>query len=61
MTPFPDWYSIGPNVRYFQQHGATGIFQEGDCKTVIPFRFVVLSASLTLEVSLFQTRAQAAT
>ena len=29
MTPFPDWYSIGPNARYFQQHGVTGIFQEG--------------------------------
>ena len=29
MTPFPDWYSIGPNVRYFQQHGVTGLFQEG--------------------------------
>lgn len=29
MAPFPDWYSIGPNVRYFQQHGVTGLFQEG--------------------------------
>ena len=29
IAPFPDWYSIGPNVRYFQSKGVTGIFQEG--------------------------------
>ena len=29
VAPFPDWYSIGPNVRFFQEHGVTGLFQEG--------------------------------
>jgi hypothetical protein len=29
IAPFPDWYSVGPNVRFYQEHGVTGIFQEG--------------------------------
>ena len=29
LTPFPDIYSIGPNVNYFAQNGVKGIFQEG--------------------------------
>ena len=29
VAPFPDWYSLGPNVKFYQEHGVTGIFQEG--------------------------------
>ena len=28
LTPYPNWYSVGPNVRFFAEHGVKGIFQE---------------------------------
>lgn len=27
--PHPNWFSLGPNVRFFQQHGAKGLFEQG--------------------------------
>jgi hypothetical protein len=29
LEPFPDYYSLGPNVQFLHQHGVVGIFQEG--------------------------------
>jgi len=27
--PHPNWYSLGPNVRFFQQNGVKGVFEQG--------------------------------
>jgi hypothetical protein len=29
VHPHPNWYSLGPNLRFFQQYGVKGIFEEG--------------------------------
>ena len=29
FTPFPDWWVLADNIRYFSSHGVTGIFEEG--------------------------------
>ena len=28
-SPFPDWWVLTENIRYFHEHGVTGIFEEG--------------------------------
>ena len=28
LGPFPDWWVIGANVKYYKEHGVSGIFQE---------------------------------
>jgi hypothetical protein len=33
FTPFPIWYAIGPNIRYFARHGARGVFAEASYPT----------------------------
>lgn len=27
--PHPNWYTLGPNVRFFHQHGVRGLFEQG--------------------------------
>jgi hypothetical protein len=29
MSPFPDWFTLGPNLRILQQYGVEGVFEEG--------------------------------
>eukprot|EP00041_Stephanoeca_diplocostata_P042274 m.10550 g.10550 ORF g.10550 m.10550 type:complete len:605 (-) comp7608_c0_seq1:319-2133(-) len=29
VMPFPNWFNIGPNIRFFLDHGVKGIFEEG--------------------------------
>eukprot|EP01052_Picozoa_sp_SAG31_P009791 SAG31_NODE_523_length_14545_cov_4.805067_8_plen_384_part_00 len=29
LNPFPNYYSMGPNIKYFAAHGTTGVFEEG--------------------------------
>eukprot|EP00040_Diaphanoeca_grandis_P040881 m.262228 g.262228 ORF g.262228 m.262228 type:complete len:773 (+) comp44826_c0_seq1:107-2425(+) len=29
LAPFPNWFVLGPNVRFYKEHGVRGIFQEG--------------------------------
>lgn len=29
MQPFPNWFVLGPNIRYFLAHGVKGLFEEG--------------------------------
>jgi hypothetical protein len=29
LQPFPDWFTLGPNLRYFQAHHVRGVFEEG--------------------------------
>lgn len=29
LQPHPNWYSLGPNVRFFQQHHVRGLFEQG--------------------------------
>jgi len=29
VLPHPNWFSLGPNVRFFHQHGAKGLFEQG--------------------------------
>ncbi len=29
INPFPDWFSLAPNLRILQQHGVRGVFEEG--------------------------------
>ena len=29
LQPFPDWFSVGPNIAHFARKGATGVFEEG--------------------------------
>lgn len=29
LQPFPNYYVLGPNLRYLQSHGVVGIFEEG--------------------------------
>jgi len=29
MQPHPNWYSLGPNVRFFQEHHVRGLFEQG--------------------------------
>ena len=33
IQPFPDWYVLGPNIKYFADHGVRGIFEEGSYGT----------------------------
>jgi hypothetical protein len=30
IQPFPNWYSLGPNLRFFQKNKVRGVFAEGD-------------------------------
>jgi len=29
IQPFPDWFTLGPNLRFFQDHKVRGVFEEG--------------------------------
>jgi hypothetical protein len=29
VQPHPNWFSLGPNVRFFHQHGVKGLFEQG--------------------------------
>jgi len=29
VQPFPDWFTLGPNLRFFQAHHVRGVFEEG--------------------------------
>ena len=29
LNPFPNYFSLGPNIKYFAAHGTTGVFEEG--------------------------------
>ncbi len=29
LQPFPDWFELGPNIRFFQAHHVRGVFEEG--------------------------------
>jgi hypothetical protein len=29
LLPHPNWFSLGPNVRFFHQHGTRGLFEQG--------------------------------
>ena len=29
LQPFPDWFTLGPNLRFFQAHHVRGVFEEG--------------------------------
>ena len=29
VHPHPNWFTLGPNVRFFQQHGVKGLFEQG--------------------------------
>lgn len=29
VQPFPNWYVLGANIRFFQSHGVKGVFEEG--------------------------------
>jgi hypothetical protein len=29
VQPHPNWFSLGPNVRFFQQHNVRGVFEQG--------------------------------
>ena len=33
IQPFPNWYVLGPNIKYFANHGVRGIFEEGSYGT----------------------------
>jgi hypothetical protein len=30
VQPFPDWYVLGPNIRFLTEHNAIGIYEEGN-------------------------------
>lgn len=50
VAPFPNWYVLGPNVRFFAEHGVRGVFQEGTYGSVggdmSPLKGYVLSRML---------------
>ena len=29
LQSFPDYFSLGPNIQYFAEHGVRGLFEEG--------------------------------
>ncbi|MCC6729124.1 MAG: DUF4838 domain-containing protein [Chthonomonadales bacterium] len=29
VLPHPNWFALGPNVRFFQEHGVKGLFEQG--------------------------------
>ncbi|MCS6777143.1 MAG: DUF4838 domain-containing protein [Chloroherpetonaceae bacterium] len=29
VLPHPNWFSLGPNIRFFHQHGVRGVFEQG--------------------------------
>ena len=29
INPYPDWFTLGPNIRVFQKYGVKGVFEEG--------------------------------
>jgi hypothetical protein len=29
LQPFPDWFTLGPNLRFFEAHHVRGVFEEG--------------------------------
>jgi hypothetical protein len=29
INPYPDWFTLGPNIRIFQKYGVKGVFEEG--------------------------------
>jgi hypothetical protein len=29
LLPFPNWYVLGPNARFFHRHGVVGLFEQG--------------------------------
>ncbi len=29
VHPHPNWFTLGPNVRFFQEHGVKGVFEQG--------------------------------
>jgi hypothetical protein len=34
VLPFPNWYVLGPNVRFFLEHGVSGVFEESSYNSV---------------------------
>ena len=30
--PWPDYFTVGDNIRFFQQQNVTGVYQEGQCE-----------------------------
>ena len=30
--PWPDYFTVGDNIRFFRQQGVTGVYQEGQCE-----------------------------
>ena len=30
VTPFPNYYVLGPNIKYFVEHGVVGLYEEGN-------------------------------
>ena len=33
FVPFPNWYVLGENIKFFHEHGVLGIFEEGTYST----------------------------
>jgi hypothetical protein len=33
VQPFPNWFTLGPNLRFFQSHHVRGVFEEGAYQT----------------------------
>jgi hypothetical protein len=33
LQPFPDWFTLGPNLRFFEAHHVQGVFEEGAYNT----------------------------
>ena len=31
--PWPNYYTLAPNIRFFVQHGVAGVFEEGNYKS----------------------------
>ncbi len=42
LGPFPNYYALAPNVRYFVKHGAVGLFEEGEGDDLADMRNWVL-------------------
>jgi hypothetical protein len=32
LMPWPDYFTLGPNIRFYRAHGVTGVYQEGQYK-----------------------------
>jgi hypothetical protein len=33
LMPWPNYFVLAPNIRFFQRHGVKGIFEEGNYKS----------------------------